>query len=151
MKSDQGPLAVQVAGNHYKNVKIQPVQFVEHNSLGFCEGNIVKYITRARSKNGLEDIRKAKHYLELLITLHRANPMPCTPPVLKFPLNTFLDQFPLTSTERDAIRAVVYWRRAKSDYSQNNRRHLAMLLDLLASWGHLEKLFIETTQPKATP
>lgn len=63
------PLAVQVGGSHYKNVKIQPVEFSEFLQLGFCAGNIVKYLCRWRQKNGLQDIDKAHHYLQLLIQL----------------------------------------------------------------------------------
>lgn len=63
----------QVGGAHYKDRKIQPVEFIHANSLGFCEGNVVKYVTRWRSKNGLDDLYKAAHYLELLIELERKN------------------------------------------------------------------------------
>ena len=57
----------QVGGSHYKNKKIQPIDYIMNNELGFCEGNVVKYITRYRDKNGLEDLKKAKQYIEFLI------------------------------------------------------------------------------------
>lgn len=57
----------QVGGNHYKNKKIQPIDYIIGNELGFCEGNVVKYITRYKDKNGLEDLKKAKQYIEFLI------------------------------------------------------------------------------------
>ena len=60
-------LATQVAGNHYKNRIIQPVEYSEANRLGACESAIVKYITRWRDKGGLEDLNKIKHYVDLLI------------------------------------------------------------------------------------
>lgn len=59
----------QVAGGHYKDLAIQPVEYIHKNGLGFCEGSVVKYITRWRSKGGLDDLRKAKHFIELLIEL----------------------------------------------------------------------------------
>ena len=59
----------QVAGSHYKDLTIQPVEFIHANNLGFCEGNVVKYVTRWRDKNGVADLKKAIHYLELLIEL----------------------------------------------------------------------------------
>lgn len=62
-------LAKQVGGEHYKNQAIQPVEYVHANNLGFFEGNVLKYITRWRYKNGVADLEKAKHYLELLIEL----------------------------------------------------------------------------------
>jgi hypothetical protein len=61
------PLDVQVGGGHYKSMKIQPVKFIMANNLGFCEGNAIKYICRHASKNGVEDLKKAIHYIELLI------------------------------------------------------------------------------------
>jgi hypothetical protein len=59
----------QVAGNHYKDLPIQPVEYIYANALGYFEGNVVKYISRWRKKNGLADLEKAKHYIELLIEL----------------------------------------------------------------------------------
>jgi|TARA_R100000995_G_C3396757_1_gene82981 hypothetical protein len=57
----------QVGGNHYKGYAIQPIHFIMENDLGFCEGNILKYITRWKDKGGVEDLRKAKHYMNMLI------------------------------------------------------------------------------------
>ena len=63
-------LAKQIGGSHYKDKAIQPIIYIHANNLGFCEGNVVKYVTRWREKNGIADLEKAKHYLELLIELH---------------------------------------------------------------------------------
>ncbi len=52
---------------HYNEKKIQPIDYIEANGLDFAEGNIIKYVTRYKSKNGLEDLHKAKYYIELLI------------------------------------------------------------------------------------
>jgi hypothetical protein len=57
----------QVGGSHYKNYKIQPVEFIIKNNIGFVEGNIIKYILRFKEKGGVQDLEKAKHYIELLI------------------------------------------------------------------------------------
>ena len=57
----------QVGGNHYKNYKIQPVEFIIKNNIGFVEGNIIKYVLRFKEKGGVQDLEKAKHYIELLI------------------------------------------------------------------------------------
>jgi hypothetical protein len=59
----------QESGNHYKDKGIQPIVYIHANNLGFCEGNVVKYVTRWRDKGGEADLRKAIHYLELLIEL----------------------------------------------------------------------------------
>jgi len=56
----------QIAGTHYLK-PIQPWDYIIQNNLGFLEGNIIKYITRYKDKNGLEDLNKCKHYLDKLI------------------------------------------------------------------------------------
>ena len=72
-KTLQSALATQVGGNHYKDLKIQPVEYIHANSIGYMEGNVIKYVSRWRAKNGLKDLEKAKHYIELLIELESAN------------------------------------------------------------------------------
>lgn len=71
-KEEQGALAVQVGGGHYKDLKIQPIEYAMANNLNFCQGNVVKYITRYKAKNGLEDLKKVKHYVDLLIEIEYA-------------------------------------------------------------------------------
>ncbi len=65
----ESPLATQVGGNHYKQMAIQPVEFITKNSIPYLEGNVIKYVTRHKSKAGLEDIKKAIHYLQLIAEL----------------------------------------------------------------------------------
>lgn len=62
-------LDTQVGGGHYKCMAIQPVEYILKNGLGYCEGNIVKYASRHKSKGGVEDVRKIIHYAQLLIEL----------------------------------------------------------------------------------
>lgn len=52
--------------SHY-DFAIQPVDYITQNDLGFCEGNVIKYISRWRRKNGREDLQKAMHYIQILI------------------------------------------------------------------------------------
>lgn len=61
----------QPGGTHYKELAIQPVEFIHANGIGFIEGNVIKYISRWRSKNGIADLEKAKHYIDLLIELEQ--------------------------------------------------------------------------------
>ena len=56
----------QVGGSHYKQFNIQPTEYILANNLGFLEGNVIKYVTRYKYKNGVEDIDKAIHYLQIL-------------------------------------------------------------------------------------
>ena len=64
---------VQVGGGHYKAMKIQPIEFCHANNIPFVEGNIIKYVCRWRSKNGIEDLKKARHMLDLLIELEQGS------------------------------------------------------------------------------
>ena len=59
----------QVGGSHYKSKVIQPWDFIVYNELGFLEGNIVKYVARYKQKNGVDDLKKARHYLDKLIEI----------------------------------------------------------------------------------
>lgn len=56
------PLIAQEGGGHYKNRGIQPLEYTMQNNLSFCEGNVVKYISRYKDKNGIEDLAKVIHY-----------------------------------------------------------------------------------------
>ena len=62
-------LNTQIGGEHYKKHAIQPVEFITKNALGFLEGCVIKRICRYEDKNGLEDLKKAKHEIDLLIEL----------------------------------------------------------------------------------
>lgn len=59
----------QISGNHYKDLKIQPVEYIHANKMPFIEGSVVKYITRWRAKGGVKDLEKIKHFVDLLIEL----------------------------------------------------------------------------------
>jgi hypothetical protein len=61
---------VQIAGTHYKDKAIQPWDYVIANNLGYLEGNIVKYISRWKDKGGINDLKKARHYLDKLIEVN---------------------------------------------------------------------------------
>jgi len=64
---------IQHGGDHYKSKPVQPWDYIASNKLGYFEGNIVKYISRWRDKGGVQDLRKAQHYLEKLIELEAPN------------------------------------------------------------------------------
>ena len=57
----------QVGGTHYAQKAIQPWDYIVTNNLGYLEGNVIKYVSRHKQKGGVEDLRKAAHYLEKLI------------------------------------------------------------------------------------
>jgi len=60
-------LEEQVGGKHYRSMKIQPAEFINENKLLFAEGNAIKYICRHKFKNGKEDLKKAIHYIDMII------------------------------------------------------------------------------------
>lgn len=61
------PSERQVGGNHYRSMEIQPSEFIYRNELNWLQGNAIKYICRHHAKDGLDDLLKAKHYIDLLI------------------------------------------------------------------------------------
>ena len=82
------PLDIQVAGDHYKKLKIQPIEYIHANNIPFAEGSVIKYITRWRDKNGIKDLEKAKHFIELLIELETRNASSPTSPIVQQPGTT---------------------------------------------------------------
>ena len=64
---DAFPQKKQIGGKHYKSFYIQPYEFISKNNLSFFQGNVVKYVCRYLTKNGVEDLEKIIHYCELEI------------------------------------------------------------------------------------
>lgn len=64
---------------HYKDKPMQPWDFIVANNLGYLEGNVVKYVSRWRQKGGVDDLRKAKHYIEKLIETALDSPQSANP------------------------------------------------------------------------
>lgn len=60
-------LDIQIGGNHYKDMKIQPMEYSMANGLDACQHTAIKYITRFRQKGGIQDLEKAKHCIDMLI------------------------------------------------------------------------------------
>ena len=69
----ESPLATQIGGDHYKSMAIQPAEYIYKNNLGFFEGCVIKYVSRWRAKNKIEDLKKARHFLDLLIEFEQSN------------------------------------------------------------------------------
>jgi cobalamin biosynthesis Co2+ chelatase CbiK len=71
IEPDEAILDKQIGGDHYKDCKIQPVEYIHANELDYFEGNVIKYVTRHRTKGeGKKDIEKAIHYAELILELY---------------------------------------------------------------------------------
>jgi len=63
----------QVGGDHYTRLEIQPWEVIERNGMGFFDGNAVKYLMRYKAKGGVQDLEKARHYLDKLIELENGS------------------------------------------------------------------------------
>lgn len=72
---ESAQLLRQIGGNHYKEMDIQPIDYILSNNLGWCEGNAVKYISRYKQKGQRQDIEKAIHYLQILLEQLDAKPI----------------------------------------------------------------------------
>ena len=69
-------LEKQIGGDHYRKLKIQPMEYSMANGLDPCQHTIIKYVTRFRDKGGIADLEKAKHTIDLLIELEQAKGSP---------------------------------------------------------------------------
>lgn len=65
-------LDVQIGGGHYKDMAIQPMEYSMKNGLDACQHTAIKYISRFRDKGGIEDLKKAKHVIDMLIEFEEA-------------------------------------------------------------------------------
>ena len=57
----------QIGGRHYMDMAVQPSEFINKNKLQFAEGNAIKYICRHAHKGEVQDLEKAKHYIDMII------------------------------------------------------------------------------------
>lgn len=71
----ENALVNQIGGSHYKSLQMQPIELIVKAELSYIQGNIVKYITRYKNKNGKEDIQKCMHYAELAVELNSCGPI----------------------------------------------------------------------------
>ena len=85
----KGANAMQVGGRHYKQLPIEPWDYIAANGLDFFEGNIVKYITRAGKSKNRDDLLKAQHYLVKLLEI--------------LPLNAKSDKQGLSRCSRETV------------------------------------------------
>ena len=61
----QSALDIQYGGSHYKDLAIQPFEYILKNNIGFAEGNAIKYLTRWKKKGGIQDLEKARHFIDM--------------------------------------------------------------------------------------
>lgn len=76
LRAQNSALHTQVGGDHYNKLRIQPMEYILANNIRFPEGSVIKYITRWQNKNGIEDLRKAKQTIDVIIEDALANGWP---------------------------------------------------------------------------
>ena len=103
--SSMGALDTQIGGRHYKGCRYQPVKFCTDLNLNFIQGNIVKYITRYKEKNGLQDLEKVFHYAQLGLELRPLNFVPAVATDL---ILRYISLNNLTNIVGDIIRGAVF-------------------------------------------
>ncbi|MFG5778017.1 DUF3310 domain-containing protein [Comamonas sp. J-3] len=85
-------LDTQQGGSHYRDMKIQPIEFINANGLDFFQGNMLKYLCRHKAKNGVEDLRKVIHYAQLAIELQYGQAAEPFPELLTLPVHDMGEQ-----------------------------------------------------------
>lgn len=103
------PVAVldkQYGGSHYKILAIQPVELINKISANFFQGNVIKYITSHRAKNGVKDLQKAKHYIEMI---NEFNPgkVYVNEEYVREALESYMSVNDLTVDEKDVLRMIL--------------------------------------------
>lgn len=74
MNNEESQLDIQIGGDHYKDLKIQPIEYIYQNKIGFIEGSAINYLTRWRSKGWIDDLKKARHFIDMLIEFEDKKP-----------------------------------------------------------------------------
>lgn len=99
-------LDIQVGGSHYKGLVIQPIELITAMKCSFIQGCIIKYISRYKHKNGVQDIRKCIHYAQLALQLKdRKN---CKDKELSYNVNRFILKNKMTILQRRIITQALY-------------------------------------------
>lgn len=97
---------IQVGGNHYKKLKMQPIELIVMLRCSFIQGCIIKYVSRYRNKNGEEDIKKCIHYARLALELN--DKRKCNDKVLSMAINQYVIKNNLSVLQRKIITQAVY-------------------------------------------
>lgn len=99
-------LESQVGGNHYKNLAVQPIELITALKCSFIQGSIIKYVTRYKHKNGVQDLMKCIHFARLALELKDSHK--CNPEKLSLELNRYILKNKMTILQRRIITQVVY-------------------------------------------
>ena len=107
-KKEKSALDEQVGGDHYKKLGVQPVELIRDINANFFQGNVIKYITRYKDKNGIKDLEKARHYLELMRELKPQTDTKLSKEYLLEAVANYSTGNNLGDFERDIILSIIY-------------------------------------------
>ncbi len=116
---------VQVGGDHYKTSNLQPWDLISRHSIGFLEGNIVKYMARWRSKNGVQDLKKVQHYIAKIEEIHDTGYEPTGNAGPKL-----VEDF-CTANKITDFREIIVISIFSNKWNANQLNHAALLVDSL--------------------
>lgn len=118
------PFAHQVAGSHYRGMGMQPIKFVMANGWDAGAFSVLKYISRHRSKKGVEDLRKARHFVDLRNALLEYALLPLD----RIPMQDYVRANGIYELDHSALLHLEWWVQTGDD---TQRQHLCECLDLL--------------------
>ena len=107
-EKEKSALDEQVGGDHYKKLGIQPVELIKVINANYFQGNVIKYITRYKDKNGIKDLEKARHYLELMRELKPQTDTKLSQEYLLEAVANYSTGNNLGDFERDIILSIIY-------------------------------------------
>lgn len=137
------PLTRQVAGSHYVKLGMQPVVFATANRYDPCAFSILKYVTRWRDKNGIQDLQKARHFVELRMTANVSGfvvvyPANTGPTFDTIGAATYCRMNDLRKTEAEIVQTLdewVLWSRALDNEKTAPARIIELLDQLISENG----------------
>ena len=128
---EKSALDEQVGGDHYKKLGVQPVEFISAINANFFQGNVIKHITRYKDKNGIKDLEKAKHYLELMKQLKPQTDTELHGDYIMAAIVNYGTSNNLGNIETDIIIATVYKNREECISDENIDIAIGLIADLI--------------------
>ena len=130
-EKEKSALDEQVGGDHYKKLGVQPVEFIRDINANFFQGNVIKYVTRYKDKNGIKDLEKAKHYLALMKELKPQTDTKLCKDYIMAAVVDYSTSNNLGNIETDIIIATVYKNREESISDENIDIAIGLIADLI--------------------
>lgn len=137
---EKSALDEQVGGDHYKKLEVQPVEFISAINANFFQGNVIKYVTRYKDKNGIKDLEKAKHYLELMKELKPQTDTKLYKDYIMAAVADYSTNNKLGDLEKDIILAITYKDGEESIPNENIDIAICLIDDLINKLIEITKI-----------